>query len=422
MRKLVSSMESQIRRVAEKEGVQTEHVSRLLESGYIVIPCNNRRETDPVGIGRTMKTKINVNVGTSRDYIDPEEEFEKALIALKYGSDTIMDLSTGGNLDEVVRKLIEGTDAPIGTVPIYQAGLEAEKAVVNMTSDDMFNSVRRHAEHGVDFVTIHAGVNQNTLERLQKSERIMDIVSRGGAFTIAWMVHNGEDNPFYREYEYLLEIAKEYNLTLSLGDGMRPGCIDDASDRPKYMEFIVLGELVREARKHGIQAMVEGPGHVPLDEIGTSIKAMKHLTDNAPVYLLGPIVTDIGLGHDHITGAIGAAVAGMHGADFLCMVTPAEHLALPTIDDIRQGTIITRIAAHIVDTVKPDVKERARGIDREMAIARSELNWEKQFRLAVDGEQARKIKELRNTSTDACSMCGDLCAIRIVREALGKKK
>jgi phosphomethylpyrimidine synthase len=282
-----------------------------------------------------------------------------------------------------------------------------------MTSDDMFNSIRRHAEDGVDFVTVHAGVNKESLARLKKTRRILDVVSRGGCFTIAWMVHNDKDNPFYSEFDYLLEIAKEYNLTLSLGDGMRPGCIADASDRPKYMEFILLGELVRRAREKKVQAMVEGPGHVPLDQIETCVKAMKQLTGNAPLYLLGPLVTDIAPGYDHITGAIGGALAGAYGADFLCIVTPSEHLALPTVDDIKEGVIVAKVAAHVADTVR--LGESAREWDRKMALARRELDWEQQFHLAINGELARKIKKARDSPTDACSMCSDLCAIKMIK-------
>ncbi|MDY6959415.1 MAG: phosphomethylpyrimidine synthase ThiC, partial [Halobacteriota archaeon] len=290
--------------------------------------------------------------------------------------------------------------------------------VVDMSSDDMFASVRQHAKDGVDFVTIHAGVNLNTLERLRKSGRILNVVSRGGCFTIAWMAHNEAENPFYAEYDYLLELAKEYDLTLSLGDGMRPGCLADATDRPKFMEFILLGELVKRARDAGVKAFVEGPGHVPLDEIGVGIQSMKYLTDNAPLYLLGPIVSDIAPGYDHITGAIGGSVAGMYGADFLCMTTPSEHLALPSIEDIKEGTIVTKIAAHVADTVKIGQRESARETDYKMALARRDLDWDEQFNLAIDSEKARKMKESRNSESDACSMCGDLCAIKMVKEVL----
>lgn len=409
--------DEEIKSVAKVEHIDFEKLDRLVLDGRVVIPKNAKREIYPMGIGKCLSTKINANIGTSKDFINCEEEVEKARIAVQYGADTVMDLSTGGDLDLIRRKLLKELDVPIGTVPIYQAGLR-KGAVVDMSSDDMFNAVRKHAEDGVDFVTIHAGVNLNSLERLKKSDRILNVVSRGGCFTIAWMVQNESDNPFYTEYDYLLEMAREFDLTLSLGDGMRPGCLADATDRTKFMEFIILGELVKRARDAGVKAIVEGPGHVPLDEIEVGIKAMKYLTDQAPLYLLGPIVTDIAPGYDHITGAIGGSIAGMHGADFLCMTTPSEHLALPSKDDIKEGVIITKIAAHVADTVKQGQRDLARGIDLQMALARKELDWDKQYGLAIDGERAKKLKESRNSETEACSMCGDLCAIKMVKEVL----
>ena len=413
----MSSEVEYITDISKKEHIEKEKLERLISSGRVVIPKNSNREIEPMGIGQFLSTKINANIGTSKDYINCDEEIKKAKIAVQYGADTVMDLSTGGDLDSIRKKIIDGVDVPLGTVPIYQAGL-SKKAVVDMTSDDMFNTVRKHAKDGVDFVTIHAGVNLNSLERLKKSNRILNVVSRGGCFTIAWMIHNESENPFYSEYDYLLELAREFDLTLSLGDGMRPGCIADASDGPKFMEFITLGELVSQARKAGVKAIVEGPGHVPLDEVEVSVTSMKYLTDYAPLYLLGPLVTDIAPGYDHITGAIGGSVAGMFGADFLCMTTPSEHLALPSFEDIKEGTIITKIAAHVADTVKGGQRERARELDLEMAYARRDLEWDRQFEHAIDSERAKHIKEARSSKTDACSMCGDLCAIKMVKEVL----
>ncbi len=406
----------EIKNVAAKEGVDAEEVRVLLAHGELVIPKNNCSKSLPIGIGRRMRTKINANVGTSRDYADIEAEVEKAKTAEKYGADTIMDLSTGGDLDLIRRRIIDAVSVPVGSVPIYQAAYDG---IESMTSDDMFNAVRKHAEDGIDFITVHAGVTRSSFQRLKSSERILDVVSRGGAFTIAWMEHNDSENPFYSEYDYLLEIAREYGVTLSLGDGMRPGCINDASDRAKFEEFIILGELVKRARAKGVQTLVEGPGHVPIDEIGLSVSAMKHLTGNAPIYLLGPLVTDIAPGYDHITAAIGGAVAGMHGADFLCMTTPSEHLALPNVEDIREGTIVTRIAAHAADLVKEGVRERARAADREMALARRDLNWSRQFGLAIDSEKAREI-HARSKNVDTCSMCGELCSIKMMRRVMKK--
>ena len=409
-------MTKEIKSVAAKEGVSADAVRAILAQGLLVIPKNINSKSEPIGIGKLMRTKINANVGTSRDYVDIEAEVKKAETAEKYGADTIMDLSTGGDLDLIRKRIIDTVSVPVGSVPIYQA---ASVGIENMTSDDMFNAVRKHADDGIDFVTIHAGVTLASFERLEKGERILDVVSRGGAFTIAWMKHNGRENPFYSEYDYLLEIAREYDLTISLGDGMRPGCINDASDRAKFEEFIILGELVKKARAAGVQTLVEGPGHVPVDEIGLSVTAMKHLTGNAPVYLLGPLVTDIAPGYDHITAAIGGTVAGMYGADFLCMTTPAEHLALPTVEDIKEGTIVTRIAAHAADLVKEGVRERARASDREMALARRELDWSRQFSLAIDSEKAKEI-HARSRNVDTCSMCGELCSIKMMRELMKK--
>jgi phosphomethylpyrimidine synthase len=363
-----------------------------------------------------MKTKINANVGTSDDYVNIEEEVEKAVTAEKYGADAVMDLSTGGDLDEIRRKLIKSVSIPFGTVPIYQVARSCDK-VVEMDEDDFFKVIEKQAKDGVDFMTIHAGVNWNTVERLKKSKRLLGVVSRGGAITIGWMLHNRRENPYYENFDYLIELLKEFDITISLGDAFRPGCIEDASDRVKFTEFIILGELVEKCRLAGVQAMVEGPGHVPIDEIETSVKAMKYVTKNAPLYLLGPLVTDISAGYDHISSAIGSAIAGMHGADFICYVTPSEHLALPTVDDVREGVIASKIAAHAVDLVKEGQRERARRVDYEMSLARKNLDWEKQFRLSIDPEKAREVWTRRKSSSSACSMCGELCAIRLVKDA-----
>ncbi len=423
--------EKELKRVSVAEGVSAEKLQRLLDAGRVVIPRNVKRagETGNHGIvlkaiGEGMSMKVNVNVGMSKDYANLAEEVKKAKIALQYGADAIMDLSTGGDLDETRRTILNAVNVPVGTVPIYQAALEKAdvRAVVDMSSDDMFNAVRKHAKDGIDFATIHAGVNLNALERLKRSGRILDVVSRGGAFLIAWMIHNERENPLYEEYDYLLEIANEYELTLSLGDGMRPGCISDASDRAKYMEVITLGELVKRAREEGVQALVEGPGHVPLDEIEAAVKTIKHVTDFAPLYLLGPLVTDVAPGYDHFVSAIGGAVAGMYGADFLCMVSPSEHLALPSVNDIKEGTIVTKIAAHAADLVKEGQRSKARRWDDEMAHARKNLDWKRQFELALNDEEAQRIRDGRPSKSDACSICGDLCAIKLVREFLNKKQ
>jgi phosphomethylpyrimidine synthase len=403
--------------VARREGIDPEKLAKLVALGRVVIPRNLARKIEPMGVGELLTTKVNVNLGTSQNLDSPETEVEKALAAVEAGADTVMDLSTGGDLDLVRRKVLEAVGVPVGTVPIYQAAVKKE-----LTSQGMFNALERHAKDGVDFVTVHVGVNKNSLERLRQDPRIMGVVSRGGSLTMKYIAETGEDNPYYSEYDYLLEIAKEHELTLSLGDGLRPGCIEDASDRAKFMEFITLGELVKRARAAGVQAMVEGPGHVPADEIQTSVKAMKHLCDGAPLYLLGPLVTDIAPGYDHITAAMGGVIAGMAGADFLCATTPSEHLDLPTKDDVIEGTYVTRVAAHAADLVRPGVKERARAWDLEMAKARANLDWEGQFKAAINPARARQIRHRRGVETDTCTMCSELCAIRLAKEAMEREK
>ena len=407
----------EIRCVAEAEGIDAEKLRRLVAAGRVVIPRNICSRAAPVGIGECMCTRINANVGTSADFANVANEVEKARVAVRYGADAVMDLSTGGDPDAVLDGVLEAVSVPVGTVPIYRA-VCGGTPLPEVTSDDLFNAVRNHAERGVDFITIHAGVNRYVVDCLIESGRIMNVVSRGGALTIAWMQIHDSENPFYAEYDYLLEIAREYDVTLSLGDGMRPGCIADASDSAMFAEVIALGGLVKRARAAGVQCMVEGPGHIPMDGIEPGVRTMKQICDFAPLYLLGPLVTDLAPGYDHITGAIGGAIAGMFGADFLCMVTPAEHLALPTSDDIREGTIVTKIAAHAVDLVKPGVRSRAFAQDHAMALARKHLDWDAQFECAIDGERARSIHEARRSSSDACSMCGELCAIEVMKRAL----
>jgi phosphomethylpyrimidine synthase len=406
----------EVGKVAEREGLEPARLGRLLAAGRITLVRNARREIEPLGIGEGLFTKINVNVGSSQALADPDVEVEKALAAVAAGADTVMDLSTGGDLELIQRRILEAVPVPVGTVPIYEAAVRGE-----LGSQGMFNALERQAKAGVDFVTVHVGVNKNSLERLKRDPRIMGVVSRGGSLTMKYISETGEENPYYDEYDYLLELAREHELTLSLGDGLRPGCIHDASDRAKYMEFILLGELVARAREAGVQAMVEGPGHVPADEIETSVKAMKHLTDAAPLYLLGPLVTDIAPGYDHITAAIGGVIAGMAGADFLCATTPSEHLDLPTKEDIVDGTYVTKIAAHAADLTRPGVKERARQWDLRISQARAGLDWEGQFREAINPKLARRIRHRRGLDIETCTMCDELCAIRLAREAMERE-
>jgi len=405
----------EVRRAARRERLEPELVRRRLISGRVVIPSNPVHSPEAVGIGEGFRVKINVNIGTSRDHCNLKEELLKARTAEKLGTDAIMDLSTGGDTRAIRKAILKAVKVPLGTVPIYETALQTLKTrnarVVDMSEDAIFNTIERQAREGVDFMTVHCGINRDSVARLKRSGRITDIVSRGGAFLSAWILHNNKENPLFAQYDYLLELARKYEFTLSLGDGLRPGCIADATDRPQLQELIILGELVDLAREAGVQAMVEGPGHVPLNQIEANIRLEKTICKGAPFYVLGPLVTDIAPGYDHITSAIGGALAAWYGADFLCYVTPSEHLSLPTVEDVRVGTVASRIAAHAADL--------ARGIgweqDLAMARARKALDWEGQFRHAIDPERARSIRDRHRPkkSTKTCTMCGDLCAMAI---------
>ena len=408
----------EIKAVASAEKIEAEQIRRGVASGRIVIPKNVKREgVVPVGIGEGLRVKINANIGTSSDFASISDEIEKAKVAVKFGADTIMDLSTGGDLDRV-RKEVMKVPVPIGTVPIYQAGAEAIKrggSIIEMTEDDMFNVIEKQGKEGVDFMTLHVGLTTESLEMVLKHGRTTGIVSRGGSFLTAWIIHNKRENPLYSDFDYVLEIAKEYDITLSLGDALRPGCIKDASDRAQLKELLILGELTKRAREGGVQCIVEGPGHVPLNEIETNVALQKKICDGAPFYVLGPLVTDIACGYDHIAGAIGSAVAALAGADFLCYVTPSEHLALPDLDDVRVGTIAFKIAAHAADIARGIDRER----DHEMSKARFGLDWDKQLEFCIDPEKARKYRKDRLPhDSEVCSMCGDFCAMKLVKEYL----
>ncbi len=414
--------------VAKYEKRDIDYIVEGLSKGTIVIPANEihreREDFQPRGIGKGLKTKVNANIGTSGDIESIDLELEKLRVAVRYGADAVMDLSTGKNIDETRKIIVENSPVMVGTVPIYQAAKEAAERygfIGRMTVDDLFETIEKHCRDGVDFITVHCGVTLSSLERLRNEGRIMNIVSRGGALLAEWMVYNERENPLYENYDRLLEIAKRYDVTLSLGDGMRPGCLADATDRCQIEELITLGELVDRAREADVQVMVEGPGHVPLDQIETNMVIQKRLCHEAPFYVLGPIVTDIAPGYDHITGAIGGAIAAKAGADFLCYLTPAEHLALPDVEDVKVGVIATRIAGHAADIVKgiPDAMKW----DIEMAMARESLDWEKQFALAIDPEIARKYRSERVPQEDekTCTMCGKLCSIKRVDEYLKKQ-
>jgi len=409
-----------IRKIAEKEKVSEEFVRNGIVAGRIVVPCNPIHDPIPSAIGEGLSVKINVNLGTSRDIVDLDSELRKLDIAVKYGADAVMDLSTGGDIDHIRKTLIEKCPVTIGSVPIYQTGLTAARkdAVVEMTEDDIFNGIEKHAKDGMDFMTVHCGITMETVKWLKKSNRLTDVVSRGGSFLTAWILHNEEENPLFKNFDHLLDLAREYEFTLSLGDGFRPGCINDASDPAQLSELMTLGHLVKRAREADVQSMVEGPGHVPLDQVPMNVKLEKELCHNAPFYVLGPLVTDIAPGYDHIVGAIGGAVAAQNGADFLCYLTPAEHLSLPDEDDVREGVIASKIAAHVGDLCRGIGKEK----DTEMAKARKKLDWNAMYDVCIDPEKAKRYRSRGCTKEeDGCSMCGDVCAVKIVNKYLIKE-
>ncbi len=417
------TISEEMKLIAEEEEVAAEFIQKGLTQGSIVIPANvNHRLDHYCGIGKGLRVKVNANIGTSSDFSDTETELEKLRVAIEYKADTVMDLSTGGDLTAIRRAILKESAIPLGTVPIYQVGIEAiEKrgAIVEMTADDLFGVIEQQAREGVDFMTVHCGVTRSAIERLKRQGRMTNIVSRGGAFLLGWILHNERENPLYEQYDRLLEIAREFDVTLSLGDGLRPGSLADATDRAQVEELLTLGELVERAWDAGVQVMVEGPGHVPLDQVAANVQLEKSLCKGAPFYVLGPLVTDIAAGYDHIAGAIGGAIAAVAGADFLCYVTPTEHLGLPGPDDVKEGVIASRIAAHAADIVKG--VEGARKWDRKMSQARENLDWEEQVRLCLDPAKARQVHGLHSTSGVACSMCGDYCALQLVTDFLGTK-
>ncbi|MFC1649978.1 phosphomethylpyrimidine synthase ThiC [Candidatus Latescibacterota bacterium] len=411
-------------KIAADEHTNETAVCEGIASGEITLCNSSVRNIDPVAIGRGLRIKVNANIGTSSDASSIDEEIEKALYAVEYGADMIMDLSTGPKIVETRRKVLETVKVPVGTVPIYEAGVWAAKnseGLVNMTADDLFRVIEDQLAQGVDFITVHCGVTQSVVERVREQGRLTDIVSRGGAFMVEWMYHNEKENPLYEQYDRLLEITKKYDAILSLGDGLRPGCLADATDRAQISELIILGELVDRARTAGVQSIVEGPGHVPLNEVETNIKIMKTLCSNAPFYVLGPLVTDIAPGYDHITAAIGGALAGMSGADFLCYVTPSEHLCLPDKEDVKTGVIASRIAAHAGDIAKG--YPGAREWDDKMGKARKNLDWEAMYSLSIDPEHSRRVRTASHPlDEELCTMCGEYCAMKKIGNVLGVTK
>lgn len=411
--------------VAEQEHVAPEFIREGVAEGTIAICCNvNHKNLVPRGVGKGLTVKVNANIGTSSSYPDPEPELKKLEAAIAAGADSVMDLSTGDNISASRRAIIGASTVMVGTVPLYQVTVETIKkrgAVVEMTKEDIFDVIREQARDGADFMTLHCGINRQVLKALTEEGRVMDVVSRGGSFITGWMLHNNKENPLYEYFDEILDICEEYDVTISLGDGLRPGCLADATDRAQIQELLNLGELTQHAWERGVQVMVEGPGHVPYNQIAANMQLQKRICHGAPFYVLGPLVTDVAPGYDHITSAIGGTLAAVSGADFLCYVTPAEHLGLPDLEDVREGVIACRIAAHAADLARGS--KAAWEWDLAMARARKNLDWPEQLRLALDPVKASDYRSRKNKSDDeACSMCGDYCAVKIVGQYLEEHK
>jgi phosphomethylpyrimidine synthase len=414
----------EVKLVASSEGLTPEQLSMDIAAGVSTIPINRNHGIAPLGIGRNMRTKVNANIGTSKDRVSIDEEMEKLDVLVKYGADAVMDLSTGGPIRELRHMMLQKSPVAVGTVPIYEAAVrtaEQKGSIAKMSADDLFSVIEEHGSSGVDFITVHAGLTMKAVERLKSEGRILDVVSRGGSFLIEWMIYNERENPLFEQFERLLEIALKYDMTLSLGDGMRPGCLADATDRTQIEELLTLGELRDKAVESDVQVIIEGPGHVPLNQVELNVKIEKEICKGAPFYVLGPLVTDIGMGYDHISAAIGGAIAGAAGADFLCYVTPSEHIRLPTIEDVKEGVIVSKLAAHAADIAK-GIKG-AMDADIKMARCRKALDWNGQIALSLNPDKVRGWRaEVPPTETEVCSMCGEFCAIRTVERALRKGK
>ena len=410
-----------LKKIAAQEGIAAEALRKSLKSGKAVIPRNkNHAVKKPCAIGYGLRTKINANIGTSTDKSSIKEELKKLAQAIRYGADTVMDLSVGSRIDETRKEIIRNSSVPVGTVPIYEIAVKAankKRNLLDFTINDILRTLQRQAEDGVDFFTLHCGVTKKSLEGLIKQKRVMGIVSRGGAIIATRIKKTGEENPFYEHFDAILELCHHYDITLSLGDGLRPGSILDSTDNAQISELMILGKLAERARERNVQVMIEGPGHVPLDEIKKNVELEKRICHGAPFYVLGPLVTDVAAGYDHITGAIGGALAASFGADFLCYVTPSEHLRHPSKEDVREGIIASRIAAHAADLVK--LRHRAIIWDKKMSEARRKRDWSKQIRLSVDPERAMAFRaSSRPRLPDVCTMCGKYCSIKLMQECL----
>jgi len=418
----------EVKIIAKEESVPPNVLVENIIKGYVIVPQNKKRRNKnnfkPIGIGKGLRVKVNANIGSSPKRENIKDELDKLEVAVKYGADTVMDLSTGQKLKKIRAEILKNSPVPVGTVPIYQVACELAwkgKEISQMEPEHLFSVIEEHAEDGVDFITVHCGVTRRTVKVLKKCKRICGIVSRGGALLAKWITRNNKENPLYEKFDRLLDIAYKYDLTLSLGDGLRPGAISDATDKAQLAELLEIAELVKAAREKHVQVMVEGPGHVPLHQIEANILLAKYLTDNAPFYVLGPLVTDIATGYDHIAACIGGAVAAMHGADFLCYVTPSEHIGLPTVNDVKEGVIAARIAAHAADIAK-GIKE-ATNRDRKLSEARKKLSWKEQKNLALVPEIIDELLEREKLKTTTpCSMCGEYCALRVSSEVENYEK
>jgi len=413
-------MSDNLKKIAAEEGISVQNLKKGITEGQIVLLRNRKHRLKPLAVGKGLKTKVNANIGTSPDLINLRYELKKLSTAIRAGADTVMDLSTGGDINRIRRKIINASSVPIGTVPIYQVAIESRKKrrpFTRASVDEIFEVIERHLEDGVDFITVHCGVTRESIKGIKKRRRVCGVVSRGGSMMIEWMEYNNKENPLYEYYDRLLKLTKKYGATLSLGDGLRPGSIADATDEYQLKELLKIGELVKLSKAAQVSVMVEGPGHIPIDEIEANVRLEKSICDGAPFYVLGPLVTDIGAGYDHIVGAIGGALAAYYGADFLCYVTPSEHLGLPNVQEVREGVIVSRIAAHAADIAK-GIKG-AKLPDLEVSRARFSLNWQKVFKYLIDPEKAKKIFKRSPSKGDlTCTMCGEFCAMKKTKEVI----
>lgn len=401
--------------VAEKENIDVKELMKRIADGKVVIPASKLHENlSPIGIGEGLKVKINANIGSSPDKADPGLELEKLRVCIEAKTDTVMDLSTGGNIDMIRQEIIKNSSIPVGTVPVYQVACTVND-VVELDEKDFIDGIRKHIEDGVDFITIHTGLVRSSIPFIK--ERLMGTVSRGGALLLKWMIHHDRENPLFENFDKILEMSEKYDVTLSLGDGLRPGCLKDATDKAQISELKVVGDLTLRAWEENVQVMIEGPGHIPLNQIKKNVKLEKEICHGAPFYVLGPLVTDVAPGYDHITSAIGGCLAAYYGADFLCYVTPAEHLGLPCVEDVKEGVIASRIAAHAADVARG--LKGAINWDNEMSKARSKLDWKRMLELSINPELARDIRErCVDADEDVCSMCGRFCSVKMSKSAI----